>query len=69
MPEVSVRSGTPLLDVKVLLHFEHGKDLQVPAAWQIRADTEEYVLTKEYIYGLETNKVSTCMLGQHWHPA
>ena len=28
MPEVRVRSGTPLLEVKVRLHFEHGKDLQ-----------------------------------------
>lgn len=28
IPEVRVRSGTPLLEVKVRLHFEHGKDLQ-----------------------------------------
>ena len=28
MPDVKVRSGTPLLDVKVRLHFEHGKDLR-----------------------------------------
>ncbi len=28
MPEVRVRSGTPLLEVKVRLHFEQGKDLQ-----------------------------------------
>ena len=50
MPEVSVRSGTPLLDVKVLLHFEHGKDLQVPAAWQSCADIEECVLNRENVF-------------------
>lgn len=65
MPEVSVRSGTPLLDVKVLLHFEHGKDLNQ----QHCADIEEYVLNRECIYGLAISKMSTCMLGQHWHPA
>lgn len=27
MPEVRVRSGTPLLDVKVRLHLEQGNDL------------------------------------------